>query len=271
MIFRLAGGVENVLALTPVLAEWKRRNGLTVKVETRFPELLEGNTWVDEAAKVVDSEENHMELGMIRWPLLVKSVTETYAERVLGDTDMLCWRTEMVSSDAELAGARERRPLGKVAMVSLGTEEIAEDMRRKVVSAVVSRGYFVVNLEEERLLRMRRAMIAVADLFVGIDGPDASLAYTTDVPAVVIHTWRDPCYFRPFRRGIPYVALAPSERECSVGRICLANNGFSEFGKVYGCGCSVEPRFKCRALEFDIMVRKALENMLLEARWISER
>lgn len=263
MILRLAGGVENILALTPVLAEWKRRKGSLVKVETMFPELLRGNPYVDEAAELVGSEEEHMELGLFRWPLLVKSVTVAYAEKVLGDSDMESWRTMMWNSDKEMDEARAERPEGKVVAVHLDKTEV--ECWALVEDVLRSEGYEVMQVGAIGSLRARRAAIAVSDLFVGMDGPSSSLAYTTDVPAVVVHTWRDPCYFRPFRRGIPFAALSPSERECPVGRICLANNGLTEFGKVYGCRCSVEPKFKCRSLGFDIMVRKALENIMLEA------
>ena len=51
MIFRLDGGVECLLALTPVLAEWRRRNGGPVLVETRIPEVFRANPYVDATAE----------------------------------------------------------------------------------------------------------------------------------------------------------------------------------------------------------------------------
>jgi hypothetical protein len=255
--------VENVLALTPVLAEWKRRNGSLAKVETMFPELLLGNSCVSEASKLIASEDNFIDMGLVRWPLLVKSVVATYAESVFGDTDMGCWGTVMGSFDAEIEEAYGKKPKGKVAAVSRDGVEIKH--WSSVEDVLRSTGYEILDVGAISSLRTRRAMISVSDLFVGVDGPSSSLAYTTNVPAVVIHTWRSPCYFIPFRRGIPFESLTISEKDCPQARICLANNGFTEFGKVYGHRCTMEPMFKCEGLEFGIMVRKALENILLEA------
>lgn len=266
MIFRLQGGVENVLALTPVLAEWKRRTGLTAKVETDFPELLFLNPYVAEVARRIEDEgDSHMELGLVRWPLLLRSVSAVYAEKVLGDSDLACWRTTMVSSSEELAEARRTRPDGKAAVVHLDARKMDEAMRGKVEGVLVSAGYRVVDAGKVESLRARRALVSVSDLFVGTDGPTAALALTTDVPAVVCHTWRDPAYFWPHRRGTPFAGLAPTEKECSFARICLANNGLSEFGKVYGCRCPASPAFACGKAPFDEKVGRALEEMFLRA------
>ena len=106
-----------------------------------------------------------------------------------------------------------------------------------------------------------RAAIAGSDLFAGTDGPFASVAFTTDVPAAVCYTWRDPCHFRPYRRCAPFEPLVHDENVCDEGKVCLAKNGLHELGKLYGHRCSKSPAWACRGVPFAEMAAKALDRM----------
>lgn len=267
MIFILDGGIENLLALTPVIAEWRRRNGDSVFVETLFPEVFALNPYVDGAGRSMGRDSMFYDLNLLPWSKVARCVTELYAERVFGDVAMQSWRTIMVHSKEDEAKARQMVSGGKVAAVCLDPVEISAEMAGKVVEAVRGKGYEVVDVSRGKCfsLGVQRAAISMAEVFIGSDGPASCVALTTDVPAVVCHTWRNPVYFQPFRRGVPYEAVGPSDDDCSVSKICIMKNGFAEFGKTYWHDCTEEKRFVCRQLPFDQMVSDAVDRVAARA------
>lgn len=261
MIFRLNGGVENLLALTPVLVEWRRRCSEPVFVETHIPEVFRMNPYVDEASFSVKRRDSFIDLNLVPWAKMISNVTETYATRVLGDCRMSSWRTTMAASASDRAEASRRRPKGdKVAAYFADSNEFSTDMDVRMRRMMESRGYSVMDLTGLSL-GATKAAIDSSSVFVGTDGAVSSVAFTTDVPAVVCYTWRDPCYFAPFRRGAPFEALVLNENVCDVGKVCLAKNGWSELGQVYGHRCPKERKFACREMPFDEMASEALDKM----------
>lgn len=268
MIFRLDGGVENLLALTPVLVEWRRRYGRPVMVETGIPEVFVLNPYVDAAGRKLEGEDHFYDLNLLPWPKMVKSVTEIYAERVLGDTHMASWKAVMVHSRSDDAKASKMVPGGaRVAALCLDGGEMPCAMAGKVAEVVWARGYTVVDagMMQCGSLGVQRAVISRAEVYVGVDGPTSCVAFTTDVPAVVCHTWRSTRCFWPFRRSVPYEVLGPSDNDCSMSKLCMAQNASSEFGKVYSHDCPTEPKFVCRELPFDRMVGEALDRISARA------
>jgi hypothetical protein len=50
-------------------------------------------------------------------------------------------------------------------------------------------------------------------------------------------------------------------KDCDMGKVCLAQNGFSEYGKVYRNSCPKQRPFACRDLAWPEMVRGAVVRM----------
>jgi len=265
MIFRLDGGVENLLALTPVLVEWRRRFGGPVVVDTMEPAVFRLNPYVDASGPMrMGSAERFFDMNLVPWPKLLQSVTETYAERVLGDVRMCSWRTVMASSKEEAVKAVAVVPRGfRVAALCIDRNEMSDESEMQVRAVLEKEGYVAVDVGMGRCgsVGVQREAIRLANVFVGTDGPAASVAFTTDVPAVVCYTWRDSCYFAPCRKSVPFEALVHGEDDCDSGKVCLAQNGSSEFGKVYGHDCPKTSRFACRKQEWGEMVGRALRRM----------
>ena len=267
MIFKLDGGIENLLALTPVLMEWRKRNGPPVRVETLYPEVFKGNPYVDEAARKIVAVDSFFDLNLVPWHKLLKLVTESYAERILGDTSLTTWRPLLANTIAEDAEARKIVVSEKTAAISLCDSMMEKGRIEEIKSLLVSKGYVLVNVSSgsQPSIGIQRSVIAKSSIFVGTDGPESSVAFTTDVPAVVCYTYRDPCYFTPFRRGVPFAPVAATPSDCDMLRICLAQNSFSEYGKVYGHVCLKKEPFVCKRVDFKSKVEKAVERVLAKA------
>lgn len=263
MILKLDDGVENLLALTPVLAELRRRNGGPILVETQIPRIFWGNPDVDRAEERIDQNDMCLDMNMVPWPSLAMNVTELYASRVLGDILMRSWRMFMASTEEEKAEALSVMPKGKVVAYCVDVAEVPADVDLRMRAVLESRGYVVMNLAGMSLGAARVA-IENSSLFVGTDGPVASVAFTTNAPAVVCYTWRDPCHFSPYRKGIPFESLVHNDRVCGDGKVCLAKNGYHELGKIYGHWCPKNPAWACRGVPFDEMMVSALDR--IEAR-----
>ena len=73
MIFKLDGGIENLLALTPVLVEWRRRNGPPIYVETLYPDIFRGNPYVNEVSQRIKAVDYFFDLNLVPWHKLIKS------------------------------------------------------------------------------------------------------------------------------------------------------------------------------------------------------
>jgi hypothetical protein len=267
MIFRLDGGIENLLALTPVLVEWRRRNGPPIYVETLYPDVFRGNPYVDKATRQVRVHDFFFDLNLIPWHKLIKLVTESYAEKVLGDTNLSSWKTIMSHTRVEDAEAKKMIEGRKMAAVSFGDEMMEGGKAREIEELLVMRGYVPIDVSSgrQKSLGVQRAIISNSAIFVGSDGEEATIAFTTDVPSVVCYSYRDPCYFMPFRRGVPFSVILPSEIDCDMLRICLAQNSFSEYGKIYQHVCPKSEPFACRRIDFRSKAESAIERILATA------
>lgn len=267
MIFKLDGGIENLLALTPVLVEWRKRNGPPVRVETLYPEVFRGNPYVDEAARRIKAVDSFFDLNIIAWHKLIKLVTESYAERILGDTNLSDWRPLMTHTVVENVEAKRIVVDPKTASVCFDEEMMEEGIAGAVQKMLSSKGYSLADVSPGKQVSVgvQRAVISNSAIFVGTDGPAAAIAFTTDVPAVVCYSYRDPCYFMPFRRGQPFSAILPTPSDCDMLRICLAQNSFSEYGKLYGHVCQKTSPFACKKVDFKSRVEEAVEKVLAKA------
>ena len=68
MIFRIDGEIGELLALTPIIREWRRRNGNEdVFVETKTPEIFYGNPYVVAAAVSIPKIGPYYDMNVVRW------------------------------------------------------------------------------------------------------------------------------------------------------------------------------------------------------------
>jgi hypothetical protein len=139
----------------------------------------------------------------------------------------------MFHTPKENAEAKKLTKGDKTAAISFDEETIEGGKIGEIKELLVSKGYVLVDvsLGKQASLGVQRAVMSNSTVFVGSDGMAAAMAFTTEVPAVVCYSYRDPCYFAPFRRGVPFSAVLPLMGDCDTLRICLAQNSFSEYGK----------------------------------------
>jgi len=262
VIFRLDSGVSEILALTPVLREWKVREGGKVFVETVFPEVLRGNPNVDKACVSITQSDNFFDLNLLPWFDLIRPLSETFAEKILGDVCLQGWRQEMFHTDDEAKKAEEMMPVkGGVLVCAEGFDEEAMNIIRSIP---YGDGRVVMETTKERFgsWGVLHAMAERAGMYIGMDGDNSCVALTTDVPAVVCYTSRDPSYFWPFRGAVPFEVVAPSENVCGTAKICLAKNTLREFGKMYRHVCSEKEQYRCRSVLHSDEIAKAVKRIL---------
>jgi len=266
MIFKLDGGIENLLALTPVLVEWRRRFGAPVFVETQFPEIFNLNPYVDKAALYITEYDKFFDLNLIHWHKILKCVTESYAERILGDLYLTSWRPLMVNSKTENAKAQQM--VGpRTATVYFSHNMMDPKRISQVIEAVASKGYTIFPIvPEEMSVGLQRAIIAHSSVFVGTDSSVSAIALTTDVPAVVCYSYRDPCFFPPFRGNVPFEMVRANECDCDSLKICIAQNVRSEYAKIYDHFCPKNNPWACRKIDFGKAVSNALDKIFARAR-----
>ena len=269
MIFKIDGSVSELLALTPVIRQWKsQENDKPIYVETYLPEVFFGNPDIEKAGECLDLRDGWADVNMIRWHELEKSVTETYADNLLGHLRLDSWRPVMFCSREEQdRAAAIVGSIEKPAAVGFDTKMIDPDSWKGVITGVRQAGFEVVEVSRERLGSWGTvfAAIRMCQLFVGSDGDVASVAMTTDVPAVVCYSYRSPVYFPPFRGLVPFVGLVPDASVCDQNAVCHARNGKFEFSRMYFQGCSRENKFCCMKRELTGDVVSAISKLFLRA------
>jgi hypothetical protein len=249
IIFRLDGTVEETLALTPVIREWKEIGGDKALVDVNYPELFDGNPYVDGIADFTENADDVLiDFNKVDWQKHQRPVCESYAEYLFGKAGRLyTWRTEMY-------GNRAVKVPPKTAFLSL--RQPISGLAEKVAGM----GYTVDEPRGDSCgdWHTFRAYIGQCALFIGDDGDDAAVALTTDAPAVVVYTWRNPVYFKPFRRGLPFETVFS---DCEQASQCLTLNGLCELGKTYGARCPMPNRFACESMPTVDKVIAAVEKL----------
>ena len=234
MIFRLSGNIEETLALTPIMKEWKALNGGKVWADTLYPELFEYNPYVDGIISDKVKSDWVLDFNNIDWQGNLKPVVESFGEFLFGKVKFRNWRTIMChSSDDENVAKQLISSKNNIAIVS-------DRINKDVDVVLTQRGYEVLRLPEESFgsWRIFHAVASMASLYIGFDNGATAVALTTDVPAVVVYTSRNPIYFTPFRRDVPFEAIVPAKEICDMFETCLETNGLFEAGKTYGLKCS---------------------------------
>jgi len=250
MIVRTVPTVEGVLMATPAIREFRLRHpDERVVVETALRELLWGNEDVEDVGCFMEPEplERVVRLDMVEvWRS--EHLVDLFAKGLLGDARLSDRRIEMrPDRKQEEEAARIRSGMGdRVAVVALPTDSFAgavagfEDLLREA-------GYDVMPAAGRPLggWGVLKAVVDLADVFVGVDGcPEPSVASATETPMVVAHSWRDPRFSRPFRRGVPFEAVTPGSK-CDAASFCMEANVRGEFCHVYRVECSNEDRMAC--------------------------
>ena len=260
MIFRIDGEVGELLALTPIIREWRRRNkNEEVFVETHTPEIFYGNPDVVKAESTISHAGPFYDMNMVRWRERGISVEEVYADVVLGDKNFNNWKPFMSSLPDDVDNAKQFRfgmTRGKpVAAVAFGDKMFDSGMADENIRAVEELGYVIDGLSGLRVWSLARAHIDGSDIFVGDDGDEAAIALTTNTPAIVCYSYRSPVYFPPYRRGIPFRALVPDRLLCEHAPVCHARHSHVQFSKLYSQGCVDDKNFCCkkRSLKKDVI------------------
>lgn len=232
MIFRLDGSIEETLALTPVMREWKITTSGKVWADTLYPELFIGNPYVDGVINNRAKSDWFMDFNNVNWQCNLKPVSESFAELLFGKRKLSSWRTFMSHTAEDESNARDLVSGKRIVVVAEGMDSKIDDFLR-------SKGYDILRLsgKTDNSWGVFRAIISMAELYVGFDGNEAAVALTTDTPAVIVYTYRNPVYFAPFRRGILFEAVTPNAETCNISEVCLKGNGLFELGKTYGVKC----------------------------------
>lgn len=239
MIFRISAGPREILAATPIFREWKRRDLGDVLVETYHPEILTGNKYVDFAGReVTNCSESVVDFDMVEWWERPRPVTETFAIYALRDIRLGSWRTEMCPDDrVSIASQKIWAMGGKVAL-------LGKNVSQDICKILFSLEYNILDISGAPF-RDIAALAKVADLYVGNHGDESAVALTSDIPAVVLHSWLSPEFFKPFRRGVPHEAVRLRYNVCKDPLLCSERGIRAELGKVYGPRCTSDRGIKC--------------------------
>ena len=266
MIFRIDGEVGELLALTPVIREWKKRHlESSVLVETNNPIIFWGNTDVLMASRNIGLVTPFYDMNYIRWRELGVCVAELYADHILGDRCLSTWKIVMSCSQADVDQAKQIVRTGGKPKVATGFDHrfISKESEQGILEAITECGYDVVDASIEKLgsWGLVYAVIGFANLFVGSDGDSSAIALTTDRPAIVCYSYRSPFYFPPFRMNIPFVPIVPDKKICEHSAICHARHSHIEFAKLYSQGCIMENQFCCMNRVLKQEVVSAIESI----------
>lgn len=258
MIFRIDGEAGELLSITPILREWKKRNnGGKVFVETNTPDVFYGNSCVDMASISIPVVDKYYDMNCVNWHSLGASVSEVYSDMILGDRKMNNWRWEMSSSPADIEFAKGVIPDTKKpkAAVDFCGKKIDLSAIDGVVDLLVSLGYevFDIGLLDGRLGSIREA-ICLSDIFIGEEGDASCISFTTNVPSIVCYSYRSPVYFPSYRVGVPFIPLLASKKMCKHVSGCYAINSLVQFSKFYSMKCVSDDKFCCmrRNLKDDV-------------------
>lgn len=251
MIFRIDGEVGELLAFTPVIREWRKRNqGASVFIETNKPSIFNGNIDVLQASHKIDRIEPFYDMNYVCWRELGVSVAELYADHILGDRCLSTWKIAMSCSQEEMDKAKKIVFAGGNMKVATGFDHrfISKASVQGILEALTECGYDVIDASIETLgsWGLVYAVIGLSNLFVGSDGDSSAIALATDRPAIVCYSYRSPVYFPPFRRNIPFIAIVPDKKLCEHAVVCHARHSNIEFAKLYSQGCIMEQQFCCR-------------------------
>ena len=250
MIFRIDGEVGELLALTPIIREWRQRNKRErVFVETNTPEIFYGNPDVEVAEYVILDTGLFYDMNMVRWRERGIAVEEVYAEVVLGDKNFKDWKPFMASRPDDIDHTKQFKSQithGKPVAVVAFNKMIDSNSADETIRAVEEDGYVIDCVSGLSAWSLVRSHIDEADIFIGEDGDEAAIALTTKTPAIVCYSYRSPAYFPPFRRDIPFRALVPDRSLCEHAPVCHARNSHVQFAKCYSQGCVDNKNFCCR-------------------------
>lgn len=251
MIFRIDGEVGELLALTPIIVEWRKRNhGEKVFVETKTPEVFANNPNVEFAGARVQNIDDFYDMNLVKWHNRGMSVAEVYAEMVFGDKNLASWKQFMARDPSKMVQAKKGTDWipeeKKIVAVAFGEKMIDSGVADEVMNEVYQLGYVILDVSHMNDVGLVLATICMADLFIGEDGDEAAIALTTDKPAIVCYSYRVPDYFPPFRGDIPFVPLTPDRSVCENARVCYSENSHTEYAKFYSQGCTHQQPFHCR-------------------------
>lgn len=265
MIIKLTRGVRELLFLTPVLREVRRRMPKElICVETSLPELFENNPFVDVVDAYVEREgELLVDLDLVDFIGRSMHPMDAYSCAVLGDARLADRMVTLYPRPDDEEAARQ-------VMSDVQAEKIVACGFSPSVSgggfkkAVVEFGQFVKQMEEhlkkegyglvcpmwpEMPVGVAVSIIERADLYVGMDNDESSLAMATNTPIVMSFTYRNWYVNRSFRRG---VAFEPVRSEaCEMAEYCYLKHTRREFSVVYGLDCPQDEKFKCKAYSVD--------------------
>lgn len=244
MIFKLDSTIENTLALTPVIKGWKEMTNERIYLNVLHPELFKDNPYVDDIMTQSMPDQPLLDFNQVEWQTTLKPVCESYLDFAFGKQKPPRWYTIMYNTDEDtlMSCAYVPAPAEHMAIVSMAEVPVG------LIEYLAGEGYQVVRLTHKDCLSAHifRASVRHTALYIGDDGDDTAIAMTTDVPAVVCYTWRSPVYFAPFRRGIPFEAVAPRKTDCLFADGCMMSNGLFELGRTYGVRCQMKEGMVCQ-------------------------
>ena len=100
MIFKLDGEVGELLALSVIVREWRRRNNnQKVYIETNNPDVFAGNPDVEMAKISIPVVGEYYDMNLVRWHELGIPVIEAYSKAIFGDKNIYNWKMEMFHSE----------------------------------------------------------------------------------------------------------------------------------------------------------------------------
>jgi len=255
MIVKLhSGGVRELLALTPVLREFRARfPDDDLFVETSIPTLLDGNPDVTDVGLFFDlKNEQVKDLDMLPMLGARKHISETYSEAVLGDSRMGSFRSTLARAEQDEEDAEgfvdvSGRDACVPVCLSGGEPQVREGIIDAVMSGLTDMGLrpWKLNSDVSGLWGYYAAIFDRCRVFVGNDCDSTYVAMTTKVPMVALFSYRDPALIRPFRGGIPCELITPPKEVCRDSKVCLAVNGVGEHGIVQSVRCP--DAFACRS------------------------
>jgi hypothetical protein len=262
MIFKIDGELGELLALTPIIREWKRRNsGEKVLIETFSPRVFQGNPDVDDVQTHIKDKGFFYDLGFARWRELGGTVAEVYADMILGDKNFKDWSQTFYCTQEDVEWANKNVPKTPFVAVGFDPQYVNKESSEEVVKALRESNCLCVNIDPSSDYGHMKAIIDKADLFVGSDGIQSAIAMTMNIPAVVCYSYRSLNYFPPFRKGIPFEAILVNKDLCNQSGACYMKHALGEFAKVYNLKCVSKNQFCCKSRSVADEVLKAIRKI----------
>lgn len=238
MIFKLTKGVRELLALTPVIHEFKHRNPqVPIFVETDYPNLFVNNPDVQQSAINIDKHDSWIDLNLID-PNVNKHVIDVYANAVLGDARLHDRHIRFDGSQQDKTKALTYRERYGDKLVCMDYEAIESEYGKEAIEATKAmldrHGYETLYFASHMRLEDAREMISLSSLFFGADSAMSYVAMATDTPMVMLFSNRNPRWNMPFRRGVEFQAI---RSQCPEMDECVNKYWKKEFNQVYGVQC----------------------------------